>query len=91
MSEKPFKIKKLLVSFSVRSMAFHLRDERHGIYGLQLYTHYTHFPLFSMSFGSASRPPFESWTQFLISRGESEAENVKPGPMGQVLHFQFET
>ena len=51
MSEKPFKIKKLLVSFSVRSMAFRLRDERHGIHELQLYTHYTHFPLFSMSFG----------------------------------------
>jgi hypothetical protein len=29
---------------------------------------------------SDSRPPFESWARFLISRGESGAENVKPGP-----------
>ena len=37
---------------------------------------------------SDSRPPFESWARFLISRGESGAENVKPGPG---LTFKCET
>ena len=32
---------------------------------------------------SDSRPPFESWARFLISRGESGTEIVKPG---RVLH-----
>ena len=35
---------------------------------------------------SDSRPPFESWARFLISRGESDTENVKPG---RVLHSNF--
>ena len=91
MSEKPFKIKKLLVSFSVRSMAFRLRDERHGIYELQLYTHCTHFPLFSMSFGCRLKTTI--WkldAVFDFSRGEW-GWKCKTRSQGQVLHFQFET